>query len=97
MSWHNIRDVYVLRKREIKKNFVRTQEIVISQKEGLLRDECYCMKIYSEAKINKLLKEAEFNKIKIQRNISLHRKKQDYGLITSRMIVKAIKSFERGS
>ena len=52
MSWHNIGDVYVLRKREIKKNFVRIQEIVISQEEGLLRDECYCIRIYSYIPIN---------------------------------------------
>jgi len=91
MSWHKIGDIYVLRKREIKNDLVKAQEIVISQKEGLLRDGYYCICLFSKAKIHQQLKRAGFKEIKIKNGLSLHKKKQDYGLVTSRMIVQAAK------
>ena len=91
MSWHKIGDIYVLRKRDITNNLVKTQEIVISQKDGLLRDESYCICLFSKGRIHQQLKRAGFNKIKIQNGVFLHNKKEDCGLITSRMIIQATK------
>jgi len=81
----------VFRKREIKDDRVRTREIVISKNKGLLRNECYCECLYSRTKISQLLKRAGFKNIKIKNNLSLHKGKQDYGFLTSRMIVVATK------
>ena len=92
MSWHKIGDdVDVFRKREIKKNLVRTQEIAISKKKGLLRNGCYCQRLYSKTSISGLLKKAGFKNIEIKTNLSLRKKKQDYGFLTSRMIVTVTK------
>jgi D-alanine-D-alanine ligase len=92
ISWHRIGDdIDVFRKREIKRNLVKTREIAISQKKGLLRDGCYCERLYAKAGISQLLKKAGFKNIKIKSNLSLHKKRQDYGFLTSRMIVTASK------
>ncbi|WP_455367216.1 class I SAM-dependent methyltransferase [[Eubacterium] cellulosolvens] len=90
-SWHKIKDTYILRKREIKNNIIKSKEIVISQKDGLLRDESYCIRFYSQERIRQLLKKVGFRNILIQDKTSLHRKKLDYGLVTTRMFVQATK------
>ena len=91
-SWHRIgNNVDVFRKREIKNNLVKTREIVISKKKGVLRDECYCQRLYDRAKITGMLKKAGFKNINTRGNLSLRKEKQDYGFLTSRMIVTAIK------
>jgi len=92
MSWHRIgNDVDIFRKREIKNNLVKTQEVVISKRKGLLRDDCYCERLYSKTRITQLLKKTGFRNIKIKNSLSLHKKRQDYGFLTSRMIVTATK------
>ena len=91
LSWHRIGEVFVVREREIKNNLVKAREMVISHKQGLLRDECYCERLYSKARIQQLLKKTGFKNIKIQNNLALHKKRQDYGFLTSRMIVTANK------
>ena len=92
LSWHRIGDVLVLREREIRNNLVKAREIVISRNKGLLRDECYCERLYSKERIHQLLKKKGFKNIKIKNNLSLHKERQDYGFLTSRMIVTAVKS-----
>ncbi|MFH1578469.1 MAG: class I SAM-dependent methyltransferase [Candidatus Omnitrophota bacterium] len=92
LSWHGIgNDIDVVRKREIEKGLVRTQEVVISKKNGLIRNGCYCERLYSKPRIFRLLRESGFKNIKIKSGLSLHKKKQDYGFLTSRMIVTAVK------
>lgn len=91
-SWHEAnKDVIVYRKRDIKGDIIRAREIVISKKKGLLRDGYYCERIYNKDKITSLLKKAGFRNLSIKNNISLHKKKKDYGFLTSRMIVTATK------
>lgn len=92
-SWHEAnKDVIVCRKRELKGNIIRAREIVISKKKGLLRDGYYCERIYNKDRITRLLKGVGFKDLSIKKNISLHKKKKDYGFLTSRMIVTATKS-----
>jgi D-alanine-D-alanine ligase len=92
VSWHRIRnDVDVFRERELENNLIKTREVAISQKSGLLRDGCYCARLYTKAKIRQLLKKAGFKNIRIRCGLSLHKKNQDYGFLTSRMIVTASK------
>ena len=92
ISWHRIgNDIDVFRRREITNNRVSTHEIIISKKKRLLRSGCYCERLYSQARISQLLKGAGFKNIKVINNLSLHKKKQDFGFLTSRMIVTASK------
>ena len=92
ISWHRIgNNVDVFRKREIKNNLVKTREIAISKKNGLLRDGCYCQRFYDRVKITLLLKKAGFKNVNIKNNLCLHKKKRDYGFLSSRMIATATK------
>ena len=92
LSWHEAsKDVIVCRQRELKGNIIRAREIVISKKKGLIRDGCYCEQIYNRDRITRLLKGIGFKNLSIKKNISLHKDKRDYGFLTSRMIVTAVK------
>jgi D-alanine-D-alanine ligase len=92
VSWHEANDdIIVCRKREIDKDIIRAREIVISKKKGLIRDGYYCERLYSRNRIYRLLKDAGFINISAKNEISLHKKKKDYGFLTSRMVVTAVK------
>jgi D-alanine-D-alanine ligase len=92
LSWHEAnQDIIVCRKRRLQGSIIKAREIVLSKSKGLLRDGYYCERIYNKDKITKLLKLAGFNNLSIKKNLSLHKGKKDYGLITSRMMVKAVK------
>lgn len=91
-SWHRAnRDIIVTRRREFKRGFVRAREIVISRRKGLIRDGTYCERIYDKEKITRSLKDLGFRMISVKKNLSLHERKQDYGFLSSRMIVTANK------
>ena len=80
-----------MRKRDFQKGIVRAREIVISGKKGLLRDGVYCEHIYTRPEIIKHLKKIGFKKISIKNKLSLHSDPQDYGFLTSRMMITAEK------
>jgi len=91
-SWHEANnDIVVCRERHLKGNLIKAREVVVSKKKGLIRDGLYSERIYDKKKITKLLNQAGFKNISIKKNISLHKRKKDYGLITSRMFVTAKK------
>lgn len=92
ISWHEAdKDVIVCRERRLSGDIIKAREIVISKKKGLLRDGSYCERIYSKDKIARLLKRAGFKALSIKDKRSLHKKDNDYGLLSSRMIVIAVK------
>jgi len=85
------KEISVLRQRRLAGNIIKAKETVISEKKGVIREGLYCERLYSKYKILNLLKKAGFGKISIKNNLSLHNNKRDYGLMTSRMFVTAIK------
>ena len=92
VSWHEAsEDIIVCRKRELKNDIIRAREIVVSKKKGLIRDGRYCERLYAEDKISRVLKEIGFKDVAVRKEISLHKKKTDYGFLTSRMVVTAKK------
>lgn len=93
LSWHQAdKDIIVCRKRKLRGDIIKAREIVVSKKRGLLRDGFYCERIYNEDKIARLLKAAGFKNLSIKKNLALHKKKKDYGLMSSRMFVTTVKS-----
>jgi D-alanine-D-alanine ligase len=93
LSWHEAnKDIIVCRKRELQDDIIKAREIVVSKKRGLLRDGFYCERVYTKDKIIQLLKNAGFKDLCVKKNLSLHKKKKDYGLMTTRMFVTAVKS-----
>lgn len=92
LSWHEAtKDVIVCRKRELKGDIIKVREIVLSKKRGLLRDGFYCERIYDKDKITHFLKNTGFRNVLVKKNISVHKNRKDYDLMTSRMIVTAEK------
>jgi len=92
LTWHEAnKDIIVCRKRELKGEVIKAREVVLSKKKGLLRDGSYCERIYDKEKITRLLKRAGFKNLSVKSSVSLHKKKKDYGLLTSRMIVMAVR------
>ncbi len=92
ISWHEAdKDTVVCRQRRLQGDIIKAREIVISKKKGLLRDGFYCERIYHRDKITRLLKSAGFRNLSIRKDLALHKKKKDYGLMTSRMFVTASK------
>lgn len=93
ISWHKAtQSIIVFRKRELKKDLIKAREIVISKNGRLIRNGSYCERIYTKDKISHFLRRVGFKNISIKKNVSLHKDIKDYGLMTSRMIVTAIKS-----
>jgi len=79
------------RHRQLRGNLIKAREIVTSSKKGTIRDGSYSERLYTPRSIKKLLKQMGFKDVSIYKGISLHKKKKDYGFLTSRMMVKAIK------
>ena len=92
VSWHEANsDVLVCRQRRLEGDIIKAREIVLSKKKGLLRDGFYCERIYNKDKIARLLKKAGFSAVSVKKGVSLHKQKRDYGFLTSRMFVTAVK------
>ncbi|MBN2120801.1 MAG: class I SAM-dependent methyltransferase [Candidatus Omnitrophica bacterium] len=91
-SWHRATsDIIVCRRRRLRGDIIKAQELVISRKKGLIKNGLYCERLYPQDKITNLLKKAGFANIKTRNNLSLHENKSNYGLMATRMIVTALK------
>ncbi|UCB46499.1 MAG: class I SAM-dependent methyltransferase [Spirochaetota bacterium] len=87
-AWHEIGDdIVVCREREIVDNRVNAREIVLSKKEGLLRDQTYSIRFYTPGSIKKLLEQAGFSVSTTCTDFSPYRKKADFGCMNDRMII----------
>jgi N-dimethylarginine dimethylaminohydrolase len=64
--------------------FVR--EIVLSKKNGLIRDRTYSIRFYESGKISGLLDQAGFEGVRVITDFSPHGGQGDYGFMNHRMI-----------
>lgn len=87
VAWHEIGDdTVVCRQRELHNGSVHAREMVISKKNGLIRDENYSIRLYNKGNLTSLLDQAGFCEIDIHQGFSAHRLKGDYGFMNNRMI-----------
>lgn len=92
LSWHEANaDIVICRKRELRDKLVKAREIVVSKRNGLIRDRTYCERLCSRENISTLLEKSGFKTVSARRSVALHNEKKDYGLLTSRMMVIARK------
>jgi D-alanine-D-alanine ligase len=92
ISWHEADgEIVICREREMEQDMVYSREIVLSKTDGLIRDETYCVRLYSRERITDLLTKLGFSFIKIENNYASHRTNGDYGHLNNRMIVTASK------
>ncbi|MFH1487694.1 MAG: methyltransferase domain-containing protein [Pseudomonadota bacterium] len=80
-------DITVYRERHVSDDIIYSREKVVSDEEGLIRDASYCTRLYRPEKIERLLRSAGFETVSIRRDFVSREEKEDYGLMTNRMIV----------
>ncbi|MBW1801184.1 MAG: class I SAM-dependent methyltransferase [Deltaproteobacteria bacterium] len=91
-SWHEANeDVVVCRDRQLEGDIIYSREMVLSKKRGLIRDKCYCTRLYTDEKMMSLLKTAGFHSVNIHTGFVSHDMEGDYGCLANRMIVIAKK------
>ncbi len=91
-SWHEIEgEIVVCRERELSQDVVTSREIVMSKKDGLLRDQTYCVRLYSPEEISRLLAGVGFESVQTMRGFQPQDKIEDYGFLSDRLIVIAAK------
>lgn len=94
-SWHEItEDVVVCWKRELVDEVIRVREMVISKRQGLLRDRTYAERLYTQERLQTLLSEAGFTSIAVQPNAFVLQAENgtDYGIAAHRMLITARKA-----
>ena len=86
-AWHEVgEDTVVCRQRELREDTVRARELVISKKDGLIRDRNYAVRLYEPQTLSSLMETAGFSQIKIHTDFYPHRFEGYYGFINRRMI-----------
>lgn len=92
-AWHEIGDdIVVCRHREVSDGSIRAREMVLSKKDGLIRDENYCIRIYDQQYVKELLYRTGYTDIKIFSQNSLAGiDAPDLGCMNHRLILTAIK------
>ncbi len=87
MAWHEIGgDIVTCRQRERKDRLVNVREMVLSKKEGLLRDQTYSIRYYTPQALEELLQKAGFSETRVHTDFSPHEKEGDFGFMNHRMI-----------
>jgi D-alanine-D-alanine ligase len=84
-------DVTVRREREMDGNLIRVRETVVCRKRGLIREGGYCERLFREEEIVGLLRQAGFDRIDLRTDFSSHEGPGDYGFMTRRVIVTALR------
>ena len=86
-AWHEVgRDTVVCRQRELKDDSICAREMVISKRDGMIRDRTYAMHLYEPPSLASLLAAVGFNHIRIHTDFSPHLFEGDYGFMNRRML-----------
>lgn len=91
-AWHEIgEDILVCRERELEKDRMKAREIVISKKNGQVRDCTYAIRCYEPEAVAALLGRAGFEKVRVRSGFSSQKAQSDYGFMNHRTIATAVK------
>ena len=86
-AWHEIDDdIVVCRQRELKEDSIHAREVVLSKRNGLIRDQNYAIRLYGSQTLEVLLEESGFKQVRVRTGFSPHRSKGDYGFMNNRML-----------
>ncbi len=92
-SNHKINDeISVSRERKLGKNIMFCREKVISNIKGCIRNNTYCIRLYSPKRITNLMRSSGFSSVNCQKDFINRGNKGDYGFLTNRMIVTGRKA-----
>ncbi len=91
-AWHEIGDdVVVCRRRELRAGVLRAREMVLKKGSGLVRDQTYGIRLYTSEELIRLVLDAGFGDVQVQRNFSDNPGDEDLGFMNHRMVVTARK------
>ena len=91
-SWHEAsEDVIVCRQRKLRDEGILVREMVLSKRQGLIRDVTYFARLFQGRELEALLVDSGFHQIDCGITMVSHPKVDDYGLLTKRMLVSAEK------
>lgn len=91
-AWHEIDDdVVVCRQRELNENFLHAREMVLTKKDGMVRDKTYCIRLYEPHHLSEMLSHAGFTDIYFCSDSHGVEEKKDLGCMNHRLIVTARK------
>ncbi len=82
----------IIRKRTLGKKGITVREKVVSGADKVCRDITYFSRLFTDEEIREYLTEAGFNNINTLKGFSPHKTKADYGMLTNRLIVTAVRS-----
>lgn len=92
-AWHEIGEgVVVCRERELQAGVIYARELVLNKDSGLIRDENYCMRLYTSEELIRLISAAGFSNVHVRKDFSLHHGDGDVGFMNHRMVVTAQKA-----
>jgi D-alanine-D-alanine ligase len=91
-SYHKVNeDISVKRQRQIRGDVIYSKETVISESKGCIRENTYCMRLYSSNKLKELLQQKGFIKISFKKDFMNRSSLGDFGCMTNRMVAIAEK------
>ena len=91
-SEHRVNDdITVKRERKLGDDIIYSREMVISAKEGCIRDQAYLTRLYNPEKISEMTHSAGFSSVTCEKDFMNRAEKGDYGTMTNRMVVTATK------
>lgn len=91
-AWHEIGDdVVVCRQRELSEGRICAREMVLSKKEGLIRDQTYCIQLYEADQLADLVMRAGFVDVRIHTDASAIHASLDVGCMNHRLVTVARK------
>jgi D-alanine-D-alanine ligase len=91
-SFHKVNDdISVRRNRIIRGNLIYSKETVISVMKGCIRENTYCMRLYSADNLKKLLLKAGFKMVLFHRDFMNRSDRGDFGCMTNRVVAIAEK------
>lgn len=91
-AWHEIGDdVLVCRQREIEDGRICAREMVLSKKEGLIRDKTYCIQLYDADELTDLAIRAGFTDVNVHCDVSAMNVVADVGCMNHRLVAVARK------
>jgi D-alanine-D-alanine ligase len=92
-AWHEIdEDKVVCRQREFIKQRVNARELVLSKKEGLIRDSTYSIRVFKPRELAALMGKAGFREVQVKSDFRAHQTGGDYGFMNRRMLAVGRKS-----
>ena len=89
-AWHQIgEDIVVCRQREVRNGVICAREMVLSKVRGLIRDQTYCIRLYSEDTLEALVRKAGFEDVCVHSDAAVLNCAQDVGCMNHRLVVTA--------